>query len=210
LVFEDRVQVPRLYISWPSVGDDSDDVYALQFLGQILAGPRTARLTKALVFDLQSANSVSAFNRAAENSGTFGVSVTPRPGHPLAELEAAADSIIARLKQEGPTAEELAKTAAGLEFGFVSQLQSNLGKANILNDGLVFHRDAARYKRDYAKLKAVTAADVKRVANKYLGAGRVVLSVVPLDKADQASMASKSTKVTVAPDGGHYIMGGRQ
>ena len=207
LTFEDRVQVPRLYISWPSVGDDNDDVYALQFLGQILAGSRTARLTKALVYDLQSAANVGAFNRGAENSGAFGLSVTPRPGHPLSEIEATTDSIIARVKREGPTAEELAKTSAGLEFGYVSQLQSNLGKADILNDGLVFHGDAARYKHDYAKLKAVSAADVKRVANKYLGAGRVVLSVVPLGKADQASMAAKSTKVTVAPDGGHYIMG---
>ena len=207
LVFEDRVQVPRLYISWPSVGDDNDDVYALQFLGQILAGPRTARLTKALVYDLQSAANVGAFNRGAENSGAFGLSITPRPGHSLAEVESTADSIIAHLKQEGPTAEELAKTAAGVEFGFVSQLQSNLGKADILNDGLVFHGDAGRFKRDYVKFKTVTAADVKRVANKYLGAGRVVLSVVPLGKSDQASMASKSIKVTVAPDGGHYIMG---
>jgi len=207
LVFEDRVQIPRLYIAWPSVGDDKDDVYALQFLVQILSGPRTARLTKALVYDLQSAANVGASNRGYENSGVFGISITPRPGHSLAEVEATSDSIITRLKQEGPTAEELAKTSAGLEFGFVSLLQSNLGKADVLNDGLVFHGDAARFKRDYAKLKAVSAADVKRVANKYLGAGRVVLSVVPLGKADQASMASKSTKVTVAPDGGHYIMG---
>ena len=207
LMFEDRVQVPRLYVTWPSVGDDNDDSYALQFLGQILSGPRTARLTKALVYDLQSAAAVSAFNRGAENSGTFGISVTPRPGHTLAEVEAQTDSVIAKLKSEGPTAEELAKTSAGLEFGFVAQLQSNLGKAEILTDGLVFHGDPARYKKDYAKLKAVTAADVKRVANKYLGAGRVVLSIVPLGKTDLASKSTLSTKVTVAPDGGHYIMG---
>ncbi|MDE3244971.1 MAG: insulinase family protein, partial [Acidobacteriota bacterium] len=188
----------------------NDDVYALQFLSQILSGPRTARLTKALVYDLQSAAMVAAFNSAAENAGTFSLRITPRPGHSLAEVEATADSIIARLKQEGPTAEELAKTSAGIEFRFVSQLQSNLGKANILNGGLVFHGDAARFKRDFAKLKAVTTADVKRVANKYLGAGRVVLSIVPLGKADQASAVSKSTRVTVAPDGGHYIMGDKR
>jgi zinc protease len=210
LTFEDRVQVPRLYIQWPSAGSDNDDSYALQFLGQILSGPRTARLTKALVYDLQSAAAVSAFNRAAENSGSFGVSITPRPGHTLAEVEATTDSVIAKLKGEGPTAEELAKTSAGLEFAFVSQLQSNLGKAEMLNNGMVFHGDPARYKSDYAKLKAVTSDDVKRVANKYLGAGRVVLSIVPLGKTDLASKADQSTKVTVAPDGGHYIMGNKQ
>ncbi|MEP7002760.1 MAG: pitrilysin family protein [bacterium] len=207
LVFEDRVQVPRLYITWPSVGDDNDDVYALQFLAQVLSGARTARLTKALVYDLQSAATVGAFNRSAESIGTFGVSITPRPGHPLTEVEATTDSVIARLKQDGPTGDELARASAGLEFGFVSQLQSNLNKGEVLLDGLVFHGDANRYKRDYAKLKAVSANDIKRVANKYLGNGRVVLSIVPLGKADQASMAAKSVKVTVAPDGGHYIMG---
>jgi zinc protease len=210
LMFEDRVQVPRLYIRWPSVGDDNDDSYALQFLGQILAGARTARLTKALVYDLQNAANVSTFNNTAENSGVFALSITPRPGHTLAELETATDSVIAKLQREGPTNEEMARTAAGLEFGFVSQLQSNLGKADILNDGLVFHGDPARFKRDYAKLKVVTAADVKRVANQYLGTGRVVLSIVPLGKFDQASRTEQSTKVTVAPDGGHYIMGNKQ
>ena len=210
LTFEDRVQVPRLYITWPSAGEDNeDDVYALQFLSQILSGPRTARLTKALVYDKQSATSVTSFNNNNENAGNFIVFITPRPGHTLTELEASADSIITRLKQEGPTQEELAKTAAGIEFGFVSALQSNLGKAEILADGAVFHGDPGYFKKSYARLKSVTAADVKRVANKYLGSGRVVVSFVPLGKPDQASQAEKSVKVTVAPDGGHYIMGSK-
>ena len=117
--------------------------------------------------------------------------------------------MINRLKTDGPTAEELAKTSAGIEFGFVSQLQSNLGKSAILNDGLVFHGDAGYYKKEYEALKAVTPADVKRVANKYLGAGRVVLSIVPLGKPEMASKADVSSKVTVSADGGHYIIGGK-
>ena len=209
MTFEDRVQVPRLYLTWPTVGDDNDDTYALQFLSQVISGPRTARLTKALVYDRQSAATVQAFNNGNENAGNFIISITPRPGSSLTQLEAATDSVLARLKQEGPTVEELAKTAAGLEFGFVSSLQSNLGKANILLNGQVFHGDAAQYQRQYAKLKAVTAADVKRVANQYLGAGRVVLSIVPLGKPEQAALADKSVKVTVAPDGGHYLMGNK-
>jgi len=53
LVYEDRVQVPRLYVQWPTVGEKSDDRFALDVLGSILAGRRTARLTKALVYDQQ-------------------------------------------------------------------------------------------------------------------------------------------------------------
>ena len=206
LVFEDRVQVPRLSIAWPSVGDDKEDEYALESLAQILAGSRTARLTKTLVYDRQTAASVNAFNNDSENSGYFMILITPRPGHTLTELEGTADSVIARLKSEGPTAEELAKTKAGLEFQFVSRLQSNLGKAETLNESLVFHHDAGYYRTAFSRLKSVTAADVKRVANKYLGSGRVVLSIVPQGKTDLASKADKSKRVAVSPDGGHYIM----
>ena len=206
-VYEDRVQLPRLYLAWPAVGDDDDDVWPLQFLSRILVGSRTARLTKTMVYDLQRATSVGGFQGAYETTGTFYVDVTPRPGHSLDEVEATADSIIARFKQEGPTGEEMARASATREFEFIATLESNRGKAEALNDGFVFHGDAARFKRDDAKIKAVTAADVKRVANRYLGAGRVVLSIVPLGKGDQAAKAAKSISVKVAPDGSHYILG---
>jgi zinc protease len=210
ITFEDRVQVPRLYLTWPSAGDDSEDAEPLQFLAQIISGPRTARLTKALVYDRQTAAAVQAFNNNNENGGNFIISVTPRPNATLAQLEATTDSVLDKLKAEGPTQDEMEKAKAGLEFGFVSSLQSNLGKAEILLDGQVFHGDAGYYQKQYARLKAVTAADVKRVANRYLVPGRVVLSIVPLGKPELASKAETSARVTVAPDGGHYIAGTRQ
>jgi len=209
LVFEDRVQVPRLYLRWPTVGEDNPDTYALDYLGDILTGSRTARLTKVLVYDQQSAASVSGGNGSDENAGDFSITITPRPGHTLAELESVTDSVLDQLRREGPTAEEMARAAAGLQYGFVSALQSNLGKANILLAGLVYHGDAAYYQKEYAAMKAVTAADVQRVANRYLGAGRVVLSVVPQGQRELASHPDASTTVTVSPDGGHYIMESR-
>ncbi len=209
LVFEDHVQVPRLYLRWPTVGEGNADSNVLNVLGDILSGSRTARLTKALVYDSQSAANVQAGNGSNENAGDFHVVITPRPGHTLSELEAAADSVIGRLERDGPTADEMARSQAGLEFGFVAALESNLGKAEILNSGLAFHGDPAYYQKQYAALKAVTAANVKRVANRYLGSGRVVLSVVPLGKTELAANPASSRKVTVSPDGGHYIMESR-
>jgi zinc protease len=206
LVYEDRVQVPRLYLAWPSAGEDSDDGPALDVLADVLTGSRVARLTKALVYDRQSATSANAFNDSNERFGGFFVLMTPRPGHSLTELEASADSLVARLKQEGPSADEITRSLAGIEFQFVSELEPTLGRAEMLNSGAVFHGDAAWYRTAYGRLRAVTAADVKRVANRYLGAGRVVLSVVPQGKPDQASNPERCTKVTVAPDGGHYLM----
>lgn len=209
VTFEDRVQVPRLYVAWPTVGTDSDDDKVLDIVAAILSGPRTARLTKELVYDKQSAANVGAFQASSENNGFFMTQVTPRPGHTLTELEAAADSVIARFKREGPTAEEMTKATAGLEYGFVSALENNLAKAEQLLSGTVFHGDPAYYKKDYAGIKSVTAADVKRVVNRYLTGGRVVLSIVPQGKPDQASKPEVSKKVTVAADGGHYLVEGK-
>ena len=196
LVFEDRVQVPRLYIQWPSVGEKSDDRFALDVLGAILAGPRTARLTKALVYDKQSAATVSAFQGSNEDVGDFLIMVTPRPNNSLTDLEQAVDAIVERMKSEGPTAEEIQKATAGEELGFVRGLESNLGKAMRLSDGAGFHGDPGYFRTEYMKGQAVTAADVKRVANKYLTKGRVVLSIVPMGKTDLAAKPGESKKVT--------------
>jgi zinc protease len=195
LVYEDRVQVPRLYIVWPTIGVNNDDRFALEVLDAITAGPRTARLTKALVYDAQAATSVGTSQDSSETVGEFQITLTPRPGHSLTELEQATDKILERLKADGPTPEEIQRATAGLELQFVSGLQSNLGKAMRLADGAGFHGNAGQYQTDYAKSLAVTAADVKRVANKYLTRGRVVLSIVPMGKVDQASKPGQSTAV---------------
>jgi len=197
LTFEDRVQVPRLHIQWPTVNLRSDDQYALNVLSDILTGSRIARLTKALVYDQQIATSVSASQTSDEGVGEFDLIATPRPGHTLTELEDQTDAILAAFKRDGPTAEELKRAKAGLELSFLNGLQSNLNKALQLASDQTFYNDPSHsFSVDYPKTQAVTAADVQRVANKYLGKVRIVLSDVPLGKPELAAHADKSTTVT--------------
>lgn len=197
LVYEDRVQVPRLYIQWPTVGTKHADTAALDVMSSILSASRTARLTKALVYDSQLAANVFAFQRSNEDVGEFQVVVIPRPDHSLTELEDAIDQVFKKFMSEGPTAEEVQKAKSGLELGFLRGLESNLGKANQLLNGAVFHGDPGYFRTDYQSTLAVTAADVKRVANLYLGGARVVLSVVPKGKKDQAAKAAESEAVSM-------------
>jgi predicted Zn-dependent peptidase len=93
-----------------------------------------------------------------------------------------------------------------LELGFLRGLESNLGKANQLLDGAVFYGNPGQFSIDYQKTLAVTAADVKRVAASYLSRSRIVLSVVPKGKKDQASKAAESETVTMVTKQGR---GGR-
>ena len=202
LVYEDRVQVPRLYIQWPTVGFKHDDDYALSVMSSILSGSRTARLTKAMVYDTQKASQVFGFQNSAEDVGVFQVVVVPRPEATLTELENSVDQVIQRFISEGPTDEELQKAKAGLELSFLRGLESNLGKANQLINGAIFYNNPGQFRTDYQKTMAVTAADVKRVASQYLTRSRIVLSVVPKGKRDQASKAAESEAVSVVTGNG--------
>ncbi|HSB29396.1 MAG TPA: pitrilysin family protein [Pyrinomonadaceae bacterium] len=197
LVYEDRVQVPRLYMQWPSVGSKNGDDVALSVMGSILSGSRTARLTKALVYDTQVASQIVSFQNGNEDVGQFQVVVIPRPDHTLTEIEDSVDKVIKKFISEGPTEEELLRAKAGLELGFLRGLESNLGKANQLLEGAVFHGDPGYFRTDYQKTLSVTAADVKRVAAQYLGGNRIVLSVVPKGKRDQASKSAESETVSL-------------
>jgi predicted Zn-dependent peptidase len=121
----------------------------------------------------------------------------------LTQLELIADSVVERIKRDGPTADEVTRAKAGDELDFIAGLESNLSKAFTLASGEAFFGDPSRsFKVDYQKQQAVTAADIKRVANKYLTRGRIVLSVVPPGQTDKASKASQSTIVTGPKKGG--------
>ena len=149
------------------------------------------------MYDKELATDVSVFQNPEEGIGSFAVLLTPRPGHTLTELETAADAIIARIKRDGPTNEELVRVKAGQEASFINGLQSNLGKATQLAEGQTFFNDPSHsFRVVYPRTQAVTAADIRRVANKYLTSARIVLSTVPVGKLDLASHPDKSTRVT--------------
>ena len=195
---------PRLFISWPSASIKSDDQYALSSLGSILTGSRTARVTKALVYDRQIAATVFAGQNSLEDAGTFNITITPRPNVSLTQLETVTDSILDRIKRDGPTADEVTQAKAGDELQFISGLESNLNKSfNLATAQSYFADPAHSFRVDYPKQQAVTAADIKRVANKYLTRGRIVLSVVPPGQTDKASKAAESTVVAGPKKGGN-------
>jgi zinc protease len=195
---------PRLFISWPGTTLKSPDQYALSVLGSILGGSRTARLAKALVYDRQLATSVSVGADSLEDTGLFEITINPRPGVSLTQLETITDSIIDRLKRDGPTPAELTRARAGAELRFITNLETNLDKAISLASNQSLHADPGHgFRVDYQQLRAVTVADVKRVANTYLTGNRIVLSVVPPGQTDKASKAGRSLVVMGAKQGGN-------
>jgi zinc protease len=179
---EDRVQLPRVYISWHSVPQYTKDEAALDTLSFILGSGKSSRLYKALQYDKQIAQTVGSFDGTNEIAGLFQIVATAKPGHTLEEIQRTIDAEIAKLKETGPTAEEIERAYNAREAGFVFGLQTVGGiggKDDQLNNYATFLNNPGYFEQDLARYRKVTAADVQRVAREYLTDKRYILSVVP-------------------------------
>ena len=185
IVLEDnRVKLPQMQIVWPSVGNDHEDHFALRALASVLTLDRTARLQKVLVYDRQLATSVFSFNNDMENGGYFAIFVNPRPNATLTAIERVIDSVVADVKTAPLSANEVQRFKNYNTVQTVTGLQFTFAKGEQLAQGETLDKNPLSFVDDLSKYAAVTPADVQRVAKRYLGQGRVVLSMVPSGKLD--------------------------
>jgi len=184
VVLEDRVQLPRLYYAWHTVKAFAPDDATLDVLAFILAGDRSSRLYKKLVYDLQVAQRVTAFQNSGRRDGFFQLDATPKEGRKPADIAKLFDAEVASLAKNGPSAREVQRAQNTLRANFLDQLASVLGKADQLNYYNYFVGTPDYVQQDAARYDRVTAADVQRAAAQYLGAKKVILTVVPTGKTD--------------------------
>jgi len=193
-VLEDRVTLPQVSISWPAVEQWHADDPALSMLANVLGQGKTSRLFERLIYREQAAQSASASYGGRELAGSFQVTVMAREGTSLSQMERAVYEEIGRLAAEGPTEQELVAAKNGAESSFVMSLASTLGKADRLNSYYTFRGKPDLFNEDLARFRAVTADDVKRVAQAYLvGKPHVVLSTVPAGKRELAAQPMEVT-----------------
>ena len=89
LLLEDRVELPRLYLAWHSAGLFADGDAEMDLVAELLAGSKTSRLYRALVYDQRIATEIAASQNSREMGGFFQVVATAAPGRTLQELDAA-------------------------------------------------------------------------------------------------------------------------
>ena len=200
LRFEDRVELPRLYLAWLSPAMFAEGDAELDLATDLLANGKTSRLYRRLVFDERLATDVSASQNSREITGYVQITATAAPGHALAELERAIFEEIARLTADGPTDEEIDRGRIQTETQFMFRLQTVGGfggKSDQLNAYNVFLKDPAYFGRDLARYQVVTKSSLQEVAGRYLDpARRVTLSIVPHDRTALAAPDSDPAVVS--------------
>ncbi|SFU27513.1 zinc protease [Nitrosomonas eutropha] len=173
LVVKAPAKLPHLIMGYkaPVLKDPKNDwePYALTILAEILDGNAAARLNKTLVRETRIAISADAGYSAIERGpGTFYIDGTPSEGRTVDELEQSIRAEIDKIIQSGITQEELARVKAQVVASRTYQLDSTFAQAmqigRLESIGLS-HRDADII---LEQLQAVTAEQVRNVAEKYL------------------------------------------
>jgi zinc protease len=112
------------------------------------------------------------------------------PGQKVADIDQVVRTEIANIIDKGISARELKRAQNSYKASFLDRLASVLGKADQLNVYNYFASTPDYVQQDAARYERVTAADVQRVARKYLGKPKVVLTVVPEGKKDMMLTAA--------------------
>jgi len=194
LVLEDKVQLPRLFYTWPTVKLFAPDDAALDILAQVLANDKNSRLYKKLVYDLQVVQSVRAVQESSRLTGKFQIDVLPKPGQAAAGIDRLVQAEIAGIISKGVTRRELVRAQNSFRAQFLDRIASVLGKADALNSYNYFAGTPDFVQQDAARYDRVTAADVQRVARTYLGKPKIVLTVVPEGKRELMLSAAGGVK----------------
>jgi zinc protease len=148
-------------------------------LAYLLAGEKNSRLTQTLVYEKELASEVYAYQDGKRIAGDFWVVATARPSQALPELQRIIETELKRIAAEGPTEREMEQAHNATEASFLRRLETVSRKADALNAYYVRLGQPDSFEEHLRRYRAVTAADVQRVAKQYLQAARVVLSVVP-------------------------------
>jgi zinc protease len=193
----DTVKLSRLSIAWLTPPIFTPDAYSVSSAMYALGMAKASRLDEALVYKAQTAQSVFCSSEALKLTGITTCDITAKPGVKLEDLEASFWSELAKLQQDGPTADEVAASKATELTRKITGLQRLGGFGGVADTLDEYNQDTGDpgfLPKDVAMTQAVTVASARAAAVKYLAKdaavvvycvpGKKILDDVPRSPAD--------------------------
>ena len=159
------IALAELALGWRTVPPLHPDAAALDLAATVLGSGRGSWLYRG-VRATGLATSVSAHHYAPTEVGVFSVGAELEPDRLPAALGEIAKAVLA-LRSEGPAPADIERARALLLTRWGRRLETMDGRASALASAEAL-RDVALLDEEFAQLAAVTAADVQRVAERYL------------------------------------------
>jgi zinc protease len=194
---------PRVLIAYRTPPYGHPDRPGLGVAAMLLGDGRTSRLHRNLVEGDRTAFRAAASLAPLRQGGLFVLDGGPRAPHTAEDVERALLREADRLTVEPVREEELERVRAQLDGAAVRAMQSDGALASLLS-GAQAQAGDWRYLLEARRLaKAVTAADVLRLARQYLtAANRTVVTLVPAGEAPALPRAGARGRGPAAGDEG--------
>ena len=177
----DQVQLPRLHIGWLTPRMYAPGDAALDLASSVLSGGKNSRLYKRLVYDLQIAQDVSAFQQSGMLGSSFLIVATARPGKGVAEIQKVIDEELDRLRREPPDAREVERAVNQIEASFYRRMErvgGFGGKADQLNAYYAAGGNPDYFAEDLARYTSLSPGDVQAAIRRWLPPDRRVELIV--------------------------------
>ena len=193
-------QLPELTLVWPTVEDAHEDMYALDFLGEVLSEGKRAPLYKEIVEGKKLAAAPNAFNSSANVAGTFQISVRANADVDLDSVRTAVFTALDNFVRDGIPDKDLERIKNETERNFYNGISSVLSKSFQLAQYNEFRNDPAGLEKEIRRIMAVTKADIMRVYEKYIkDKPYIMTSFVPKGKLDLAVAGAEQATVVEEP-----------
>jgi predicted Zn-dependent peptidase len=160
---------PYLFIGYHIPDAKSKDTPALEALANIMGRGRSSRLYENLVKEKKVAVQSSCMSGFPGDKfpNLILIITVPAAGKTSAECQAAIEEEIERIKKESVTEDELTKFKRSTIKNLLGQMKSNTQMASLLTYGDVVLGGYGKALDQVDEYRAITAEDVKRVANQY-------------------------------------------
>lgn len=184
LTLEDKVHLPLLYISYPTVALGDPREPALDMFADVLGGSASSMLYQALVKSGKAVDA-GASHYCEELACSLAIYAYPNPAADgsLKSLKAEVDKVVAQFAQRGVQQDDLEKAINKYRASAIWGMGSVQGKVSQLAMGQVFMQDPNYVFKSLAAIGKVTPAEVKQAYEQFIAdKPAVVLSVVPKGK----------------------------
>lgn len=176
---KDNVQLERIYLAWKSDIIFGKDDASLEVLADILCGSKNSRLYKKLVFDLQIAQDVTAFQYSGKFAGQFMIISTARPGVKLDQIKDIIFDEIKTVSGKFAVDKELEKSKNGIKAQFVYGMQNLDTIADYLNHYNYYLNEPNSFEFDLSRYTSIDKNSIKEAAGRFLTKPFVELRISP-------------------------------
>jgi zinc protease len=167
VMYAPNVPLPAVGSVWQLPSLKHPDAAALTVLDAIMSRGESSRLQHALV-KTGIATQAGMLSEQQEDGGCMAPFAILAGGKTVEEAEAVIRAEIAKLRDQGATAAELAEAKIELLSQDLQQRETFAGRAFLLGEALVSTGDPKWPDKALAAIEKVTLADIQRVARTYL------------------------------------------